>query len=122
MGGVDFEEAALDQRLELRLAQRLDGIAAGDARAQRAVDALAEPQPHHHCLLHPIAAADVGHLLRAVALALDRGQPAFGPADAPRRPLGLPLREPAMRARPDADVILVPPVDQIMAAGRTGAR
>ena len=52
---------------------------------------------------------------------LDRLEPGLRPARPPRGALGHAsagaLGETAMRAGPDADVILIPPIDQIMAAG-----
>ena len=57
----------------------------------------------------------VGRTIRE--LALDRFEPRFRSARAAGRPLARALGETAVRARSDTDVILIPPIDQIMAAG-----
>ena len=118
--GVDVEVACLHQGGEAPLAQGRHGIGAGHGREHGPVDALGQPQSHHQRLLHQILPADQGRLRRAVALAFDRLQPGLRPARPPGGALACSLGEPAMRARPDADVILIPPIDQIMAAGSPG--
>src|SRR5476651_1921885 len=117
-----LEEACADQRGESGLTHGLDGIGAGICREDRAVDALAEAQAHHQRFLHQVAAGHQRTLGRAMTVALDRLQPRFRSAVPARGVLALTVAEAAMRARADTDVILIPPVDQIMAARRARSR
>src|SRR5476651_122397 len=117
-----LEEACANQRAESGLTHGLDGIGAGVRREDRAVDALAQAQAHHQRFLHQVAAGHQRALGRAMTGALDGFQPRFRPAVPARGPLAGAVAEAAMGARADADVILIPPVDQIMAAGRARPR
>src|SRR5476651_1040095 len=107
-----LEEACAHQRRESGLAHGLDGIGAGIRREDRAVDALAEAQTHHQRFLHQVAAGHQHALGCAMTVALHGVQPRFGSAVPAGRPLALAIPEAAMRAGADADVILIPPVDQ----------
>ena len=115
-GLVDLQEARLYQRREPAFAECSHWIGAGRFGEALAIDPLAQSQAHHQCFLDPVPPGHDSSLCRPVTFLLDSLQPCLGPALASPRDFGAAFGEAAVGAGSNADVILIPPVDQIMAA------
>ena len=95
--------------------------AAGQRRIALGVDALGEPQSHQQEFVGAFFAVEVIVGDDAVAVGLDAHQPGLGTLlGRDRVPAAVDV-EPAMRARPDAGIFVVAPVDQIVLAFGAGS-
>src|SRR5579885_2883674 len=119
--GVEAQKPAFDEAGERSRIEQRFGIGAAFAAEAGARHAFGEAEPHHEHLAEPLRGRDSDALGGAMPLRLDRREPSLGRPQLARRNLPRPRGEAAMRARADAEVVAVAPIDEVVAALRAGA-
>jgi hypothetical protein len=96
--------------------QRCLDLAAELIAKARAGDAFVEAQTHHQHFIAALARIEDDVLLDSRTARLDRAQPGLGCAPIPQRVLAAFDAQPTMRARPEAEIVAIAPIDEIVAA------